>query len=659
MQLHHAVCDGKGVLQVFDDFLRGYARAMDGDSCQIQLAACDEALLAGRGKFGLTARKLLKMLPAQLSGLLARASFCSASRRRCCRASKALIPLRPMQSVPAVRTVPSRGRHAAGGYPPRRPNSALRSTIGCSAISSWRLTISAAVTMRETDWLRFSVPINLRQPEDARLPAANVGSMVFLDRRAQQIADPANLLRGIHEEMDLIRRRQLGLTFIWSLHALRPVLPGGLAGRVGNGRCEATCVVSNLGRALADCPLPARGGKLVAGNLLLEGVEFFGPVREGTTAILALVFYAGELHICLRYDSRRITAAQADDLLTTYLQTVRASLGELSPHAATKRPEFTRGRRTLESLAQLLALVVGGLVAVQAALLIGYVCFLCRVRRPLLADGDCPRAAVILCVRGLDPFLAASVKGLLRQDYPRYDVWIVVDSVRDPAWPVVNSLVHQFGRGNVRVLTLTDRLATSTRKVAGQLQALAQLDTHRNRGRAGRRRHSARDVAPRVGRAAAGPARRRRFRQPLVHAGGDELRIARPLPLERGGGRADVLVRNGLGRIIGLQDQIAPRSGPWELPGKCLRRRHRHVPLRPPQWLPRQVRAFARDGESGNVQREGAFWLSRTSIALRSPARSLVVGGRRARCRHDGSACALRLGGAAATATADWLRLCG
>ncbi len=276
--------------------------------------------------------------------------------------------------------------------------------------------------------------------------------------------------------MDLIRRRQLGLTFIWSLHALR-ALPGGLAGRVGNGRCEATCVVSNLGRALADCPLPARGGKLVAGNLLLEGVEFFGPVREGTAAILALVFYAGELHICLRYDSRRITAAQADDLLTTYLQTVRASLGELSPHAATKRPEFTRGRRTLESLAQLLALVVGGLVAVQAALLIGYVCFLCRVRRPLLADGDCPRAAVILCVRGLDPFLAASVKGLLRQDYPRYDVWIVVDSVRDPAWPVVNSLVHQFGRGNVRVLTLTDRLATSTRKVAGQLQALAQLDT--------------------------------------------------------------------------------------------------------------------------------------------------------------------------------------
>ncbi len=108
-------------------------------------------------------------------------------------------------------------------------------------------------------------------------------------------------------------------------------LPGGLAGRVGNGRCEATCVVSNLGRALAGSPLPRRGGKLVAGNLLLEGLDFFVPLREGTAASVALVFYAGELQVCLHYDSRRITAVQADDLLATYLQTIRASIGAVVP----------------------------------------------------------------------------------------------------------------------------------------------------------------------------------------------------------------------------------------------------------------------------------------------------------------------------------------
>ena len=129
----------------------------------------------------------------------------------------------------------------------------------------------------------------------------------------------------------------------------------------------------------------------------------------------------------------------------------------------------------MECLAQVLTWIVAGLVAGHVAMLAVYLRFLCRPRRPLPADADCPRAAVILCVRGLDPFLPASVKGLLRQDYPHYDVFIVVDSVRDPAWPIVNSIVQQFGRGNVSVLTLTDRLPTTTRKVAGQLQALARL----------------------------------------------------------------------------------------------------------------------------------------------------------------------------------------
>jgi hypothetical protein len=129
--------------------------------------------------------------------------------------------------------------------------------------------------------------------------------------------------------MDLIRRRQLGFTFIWSLHALR-ALPGGLAAHVGKNRCEATCVVSNLGRALDNSPLPTRGGKIAAGKVLLEGVDFFVPLREGTAASVALVFYAGELNICLQYDGRRITADQAHDLLTTYLRMVRTSLGDVS-----------------------------------------------------------------------------------------------------------------------------------------------------------------------------------------------------------------------------------------------------------------------------------------------------------------------------------------
>ena len=92
--------------------------------------------------------------------------------------------------------------------------------------------------------------------------------------------------------MDLIRRRRLGLTFVLSLSVLR-VLPGGLASRVNQGRCEATCVLSNLGRAMADSPLPRRNEKIVAGNVVLDGIDFFAPVRDGTAVTVGLVLLRG------------------------------------------------------------------------------------------------------------------------------------------------------------------------------------------------------------------------------------------------------------------------------------------------------------------------------------------------------------------------------
>ena len=83
--------------------------------------------------------------------------------------------------------------------------------------------------------------------------------------------------------------------------------------------CEATCVLSNLGRAMADSPLPRRNDKIVAGNVVLDGIDFFAPVRNGTAVSMALIYYAGGLRLCMHYDSRHVTEAQADDLMATYL----------------------------------------------------------------------------------------------------------------------------------------------------------------------------------------------------------------------------------------------------------------------------------------------------------------------------------------------------
>jgi hypothetical protein len=347
LQVHHAACDGKGVMQLVGDFLCYYARAVAPDQSAIDLPPCDDELLRGRGKFGLTAWKFLKMLPAQLSGLKGVGKFLLRQPVPLLAGAESK-PCGSFRLTPGPRRVFPCAEHDGYEHPDAFPNvrvgrldaGELQRLSAAAAdcrvsVNDWLLRdfFLAVEAFRrrhaapgKKDCIRISVPMNLRQPADARMPAANVVSMVFLDRNAAQLADPLGLLRGIREQLALIRRRQLGLTFHWSLMALR-VLPGGLAARVSNGRCEATCVVSNLGRVLADSPLPRCEEKIVSGNVRLEDIEVFAPIREGTAASVALVFYAGGLRICLQYDGRRITSAQAEDLLDTYLHTIRSSLG--------------------------------------------------------------------------------------------------------------------------------------------------------------------------------------------------------------------------------------------------------------------------------------------------------------------------------------------
>src|SRR5208282_1120896 len=273
----------------------------------------------------LTVLKTLRMLPAQLSGLWGVWKFLMrrpVSLLDATEASSGDLPL----SFPDVKV----GRLDA--------NDVRRLSVAASeskvTVNDWLLRdfFTAVDDFRRrqkattaNQWIRFSVPMSLRHLADRRLPAANVVSMVFLERKRKQIADSAGLLRNIHAEMDLLLRRDLGLTFIFSLLVLR-WLPGGMAKRVNNGCCDATCVLSNLGRVMADSPLPRSDGKIVAGNLVLEDIDFFAPFRDGTTVTLGLVFYAGRLQFCMQYDSRSISEAQADDLMTTYLSKIRSSL---------------------------------------------------------------------------------------------------------------------------------------------------------------------------------------------------------------------------------------------------------------------------------------------------------------------------------------------
>lgn len=54
-----------------------------------------------------------------------------------------------------------------------------------------------------------------------------------------------------------------------------------------------------------------------------------------------------------------------------------------------------------------------------------------------------PKTAVLLTLRGADPFLKYCIQGLLRQNHSDYTVFFIVDSSSDPALPVVREILDQ------------------------------------------------------------------------------------------------------------------------------------------------------------------------------------------------------------------------
>ena len=119
----------------------------------------------------------------------------------------------------------------------------------------------------------------------------------------------------------------------------------------------------------------------------------------------------------------------------------------------------------------LLTLAVG-----QAPLVWAFVRALRRGKKPVTERERYPKVAAVLCLRGPDPFLESCVEALLDQDYPNYDVRIVVDCPEDPAWAVVEEVVNRRKADNVQILPLTDHRDTCGLKCSSLLQAVDSLD---------------------------------------------------------------------------------------------------------------------------------------------------------------------------------------
>ena len=107
--------------------------------------------------------------------------------------------------------------------------------------------------------------------------------------------------------------------------------------------------------------------------------------------------------------------------------------------------------------------------------------FLTGIRRKTWAvpsEPFTPKTAVMLALRGADPFLHRCIEGLLRQDYPtdQYTVFLIVDHESDPALPVVTEVVNRLNAANVGIIVVHEHLTTCSLKCNSLVYAVERLD---------------------------------------------------------------------------------------------------------------------------------------------------------------------------------------
>lgn len=324
LRVHHAVCDGHAMIQLLGDFLLAYAAATG--AREAAWPALDPGLLATRARFGLTPSRALRVLPRQLLGLIGirRALF----RRP--------LHLAPTATTPAGTQGPEVWGETCTLRLDRATTRKLRDAARRHGVSEHDLLLrdlflvlgGALASNERRRFVRLSVVVDLRSFEQRRMPAANVISQVFLDRRLSELDRPDALLRGLHGEMSLILGWRLALTFVAALAIGRAVPRLWPAIVADHPRIGPTALVTHLGTLSGPRRVRAADGRMLAGDQVLESLEIAPPLPPGVALAFVIYRYGGELHASLRFDSAVHPAATARQLLDSWRERIAASAAD-------------------------------------------------------------------------------------------------------------------------------------------------------------------------------------------------------------------------------------------------------------------------------------------------------------------------------------------
>lgn len=133
-------------------------------------------------------------------------------------------------------------------------------------------------------------------------------------------------------------------------------------------------------------------------------------------------------------------------------------------------------KNLMEDLAIFLSKSLMGWLVIQVCFTLVFIWYLRSSKKNLLPDDQLPKTAVVLCLRGADPFLPRCLRSLLNQNYPQYDLKLIVDSHEDPAWKIASETITEQEATNVQISPLRIVRNNCSLKCSSLVQAIRELD---------------------------------------------------------------------------------------------------------------------------------------------------------------------------------------
>ncbi len=307
IQAHHSATDGQGISAFIEDMMRSYAGLTP-------RKAPDEIWDNYRISLGLDKVESIRRLPSEI-------------KHACESIFQPALPVHaPKRSDETQSEVPFRGsmrinfsaEQVATLKESVRPLGATLNDLLLMAffqsLSQWNLRYGG-----KHKRIRVSVPVNLR-PENSRFAACNMVGMCFLNRKPHVVKDKRKLIESIRNETQDIRKKRLGLTLVRTIHLASRARLGKAYNAGGDKRCHATGVLTNLGKVFAKTDIAkSQNGKLrLNGDLILDRVSTYPPIRPNTPLTIGAITYAGELGLCLSYDRGEMSNADAQQFMETF-----------------------------------------------------------------------------------------------------------------------------------------------------------------------------------------------------------------------------------------------------------------------------------------------------------------------------------------------------